>query len=271
MSTPDPSRSYLRARIQIGNAKGPVSFGANQTVFHHDDVNDKTRARREEVRNFARPSVLTKAASWNISTKTDEPLVERRQAENFDHDRSKPYQYNYRAETLGPKLTKQPDKPSRFKVTLKPGSNTTSPNQTTELYPSDMTTLKRTAEMPVHPNLERPFSQDWNVSTEVSKKDLTRAFDDMTGNAKLHTATKTRKYVSKGAYKSPMQRTKEMNEEVRKQKREGTFSVEKPIFQEPEEPVDRKELRNRYAVEPSLNFTTTKHSGVWEFNKAEGR
>ena len=62
-----------------------------------------------------------------------------------------------------------------------------------------------------------------------------------------------------------------IQDEVRRQKAEGTFNSKRQVFQQSEEPVNRKALVNRAAIEPSFKFTTTKHTGVWEYNKAEGR
>ena len=39
---------------------------------------------------------------WSKSTKVEKPICESRRMENFVADRSGPYQYNYRAESLDP-------------------------------------------------------------------------------------------------------------------------------------------------------------------------
>lgn len=272
MSAPESRNGYLRAKIQIGNARGNISFGATQTVFHHDDINENKRIRKEEVKSWAKPSILAPKSQWNQTIVTNEPFMERRTTENFVHDRSRPFQYNYRAETLGPKLDKTPDKPTKFKVTLKnSGAASLQSTNGKPLYDSTIKDFKRTEEMPVHPNLESDFTRDWHLSTAIGKKQFRDGQNKLDDAAKKNSLKKTPKLVTSKTYQSPMQLSVALQEEVRKQKREGTFSLEKQIYQPPEPPVNRSSLVNRYAVEPDLKFRTTKHSGVWSLNKTEGR
>ncbi len=50
------SDGYLRAKVKIGSCKGPVTYKAEQQVFHHDDVPDYARTRKEEVIEWVRNS-----------------------------------------------------------------------------------------------------------------------------------------------------------------------------------------------------------------------
>jgi len=40
--------------------------------------------------------------NWNKSNQIEKPIYESRKMENFVHDRTFPYQYNFRAESLDP-------------------------------------------------------------------------------------------------------------------------------------------------------------------------
>ena len=278
-SNQDITKNYLRSKIQIGNARGTISFEPNQIVFHHDDINTNQRQRKEEVKNWLKSSILQGDPRWNQSIITDEKFMERRTTENFIHDRSKPFQYNYRAETLGPKLQAPLEKPSKFKVTLKNTGNQVINNTTTasstdqsELYPSTIQTFKRTQEMPCHPKFESDFSREWNLTNVITSKELKQSFQSLNESSHNNSIKKSKKFQKTTKnYVSPMQRSIDLQEEVRKQKRENTFTLEKHVFQQPEEPIDRNALVNRYAIEPSLKFKTTKHTGTWDFNKQEGR
>ena len=259
----EPGKQYLRARIQIGNAKGAHSFAPHQTVFHHDDITEDKRKRVQEVKAFSRPNLAgVNHREWNKSSLVPRKLAERRTAENFDHDRSHAYQYNYRAELLRPPNPKPIPSTSKFKVTLRdpgPGVGPQTAN------------LKRTQEQPVHPKLESDFSTEWNLSSTINKSTLDKSFRDLNDRSKDNSVRKTKKLVRDDSYVSPIQRSRLIQEEVRRQKSLGTFNAEKKIFDKPEAPVDRKSLVNRASIEPSLKFTTTQHTGVWEYNAIEGR
>jgi hypothetical protein len=81
-------RDFLKKKIQIGSSSGLVNFTARQTVFHHDDVSPEKRARRSEVRAWAKQDALvTVQSGWNKSTDPQNPVCERRKMENFANDR----------------------------------------------------------------------------------------------------------------------------------------------------------------------------------------
>lgn len=256
---------FLHAKNKIG--QGKINYGSNSVVFRREDLDESVIHRKEEVRDFAKGERFLNKKSWNLSTYVDNPVCESRKMENFVKDRSRPFQYNYRAETLGPNLELPEEKPHKFKVTMK---NTTKLQQKKDvLYDPQCTTLKRNQEMPVHPKLQNGFSSDWNCSTEFNRKDIDRHSIKLTEKAKVN-SFKKKNLVNPETYKNPIKLSAEVSQEVRRQKEEGTFSVKKPVFQAIEENVDRKSLVNRYAVEPDLSFITTKHSGVWE-KQPDGR
>jgi hypothetical protein len=286
-SSSPASQDYLKSKIQIGNCRGAVQYGPTQVAFHYDDIDPKARARKEEVKSWSKSSRLVPNNEWDQSIVTNEKRMERRTRENFVFDRSNPYQYNYRAETLGPKLIESHGntKPNKFKITLQQSGNNILTNgsvslsgsgpggdrgaQSGPLYSNTIQTFKRTEEMPIHPKLTETFESNWNLSNLVQKKEFQKSFQDLNQKSSQNSQKKAKKLLSN--YMTPMERTIAFQEEVRKQKREGAFTLEKHVFQPPEEPVNRKALVNTCAVEPSLKFKTTRHTGVWEMNKTEGR
>jgi hypothetical protein len=255
------SRKHLRAKIQIGNSKGAITYHPAQNVFHPDDIKSETRERVKEVKEWAKHKPETLANEWNISTHTNAPLYESRKMENHVRDRNTII-YNYRSEVMVPKAAPPiPEKTSKFTVTL---SNTDG----NSLNPA-LVTLKRTEEYTVNPKLND--ATKWNGSTKVTDNDLGQSFARLNENANKNSKAKNDKLATKNHHVSPMERSVQLQEEVRNQKRSGTFSLTKQVFAEPEKPVDRKSLTNRCAIEISLKHKTTTHTGKWEFNKAEGR
>lgn len=275
--------NYLKSKIQIGTVhSGNINYQANQTVFHHDDINVNARKRKNEVKAWLKhqqqqentnTSSHSPSNEWNLSTKIHQKICERKTRENFVLDRSNPYQYNFRAEKLGPKLQLPNIKRNKFQVSLQnePESGSGSPRDSNgnKLYSSTIQTFKRTQEMPINTNLMEPFENHWNLSTQTnSKKDNEQQLHNLTMNSLNKTKSMNQKLKN---YISPIDRSKALLDEVRKQKREGSFTLDKHVFHQPEEPINRTKLVNQYAVEPSLKFKTNYHSGVWELNKTEGR
>lgn len=258
---------FLHAKNKIGQGS-KVNYVSNATVFRREDSDSRVVARKEEVISFARGERFANDKSWNQSTHLNKPVYQSSKMENFVHDRSNPYQYNFRAETLGPALQPPEERPHKFKVTMKNTASLETHKDT--LYDPQVTTLKRNQEMPVHANLQEPFSREWNCSSEIIRKDINSVDKSLSQSAKANSEKKKKKLINADTYQNPMKLSAKLGHEVRRQKESGTFSVSKPVFQVEEERVDRTGLVNRYAVEPDMSFVTTKHSGVWE-KQADGR
>lgn len=257
------SKKHLRAKIQIGSCKGPITYNSHQTVFHPDDIKQETRERKKEVNSFKHPSVLDTTPSWQKSTAIGEPICLRRKAENLVHDH-KSFEYNYRAEALPSKNREPTLQPNKFTVTLKTS------NQSNEV--SAMRAQSGPLrELPAHPTLPKPFAMEWDGRCTLPEKVKQQNIANITQKALANSATREKKLVDTSRYQSPMQRSMNLQEEVRRQKKEGTFSVERQVFCAPEEKVDRSKLVNRCAVEPSRKYKTYEHSGTWELNRTEGK
>lgn len=266
-STGSKTHQHLRSKITIGSCKNPqLNYASTQSVFKAEDARLGVREKKQEILDWLHPNRLENmnVKNWNMATKVEEKplLCNRRCAENLVHDH-KTFENDFRLEVLPPKKEMVQTKKTMLEVTLK--------NELLRPVPSS---TQRT-NLPIHPNLNRNFTEDWNNSTEqtFNKKILQQSLDKITAAALDHSRKATTAILtqSQRAYANPLKQTSLLNEEVRRQKRAGTFSTERQIFTAPEEPVDRTMLRNRYAIEPSLKYTTSKHSGVWELNKLEGR
>lgn len=184
--------------------------------------------------------------------------------QNFSHDRSHPYLYNYRAEELFkiPPLKSSPDAAvglnGKTKVTLESGM--------LEGY------FKRTEELPS--SFKLVDAPAWNNRTGVINDSEDRQIRDYKQRklARQNSQRKLKQLVRSGSYLSPVKRTEELQEEIRRQKREGTFTLDKRILRDPiEEKVELYSTNNRFAIERPRLLRSTRHSGVWELNKSEGR
>mmetsp|Transcript_10988 Transcript_10988/g.17913 ORF Transcript_10988/g.17913 Transcript_10988/m.17913 type:complete len:339 (-) Transcript_10988:157-1173(-) len=264
---------YLRAKIQIGNVKGPVSYNLGQTVFHHDDIPESKRVRRNEIKAWTKSKTLSvEDPPWNKSSKPLKPVIIRRQAENYAQDRSKAYQYNYRSETLDYLRVVEPiDRPTKFHMSAQLETRALEINRIKSTNAVQSGRFTRTGEMPVHPNLEG--KAPWNVSTEVNIKQKDLRLGAITDKAKEFTGkvnSKSSTFKSK-PYVGPMNSVIELQNTIRKQKAEGNFSVAKPVYRPTSAPIDRNVMKNRIPNEVPNKFVTHEHSGVYETNRIDGK
>ena len=185
--------------------------------------------------------------------------------ENFVQDRSHPYQYNYRAEQL-------------IKLPPPNGSSEINAGADTRLSPALEESLtrgyfKRTAELPS--SFQLLDAPQWNNRTGSGQsEDEDRQIRDykLRVLAKQNSQRKLSELTRSGNYLSPVKRVKQLQEEIRHQKRQGTFSLDRRILQNPVETEEEAfPTKNRFAVETPTLLTTTRHSGVWELSKTEGR
>lgn len=80
--------AFLKKKIQIGSSTGILNYSANQVVFHHDDISEEKRSRKQDVRAWAKQDALVQSRKdWNKSTDPQNPICERRTRENFVADR----------------------------------------------------------------------------------------------------------------------------------------------------------------------------------------
>jgi hypothetical protein len=271
MTGKNNTHEYLHAKIQIGNVKGPTSYTLNQTVFHHDDIPEAKRLRHNEIKNWTESKTLSIAQSqWNKSSKPVHPVIVRRQAENLINDRSSAYQYNYRAETLDFLKQVEPiDKPTKFHMSTQLESRAMELRTIKDTNRIQNGYFTRTGEMPVHPDLID--AEPWRLSTEVKLKEIDDKLMNMTLKAQEWTQKVNNNPKLKKEYKGPLKQAAILQNTIRKQKAEGTFSLKKQVNRPGSVPVDRSALVNQCAIETVNKFITDTHSGVYETNRIDGR
>lgn len=258
----DP-QAYLKAKIQIGNSKGPIQYASKQTVFHHDDVPEVKRLRKEEVLKWASSKILDpNHTQWNKSNNPNIPICVRRQMENHVNDRSHQYEYNYRAETVDSLRNLEPiDKSSKFHISVQLESTAQGIIEQKKNNRVLNGQFHRTKEMPVHPNLE---GSTWNTTTVLSKKEIDNGLNNMTQRAKgwsekVNSALSTKK----NTYISPVQATVIFQEQVRQRKADGTFDWKVKLNKPKTPPEQVFTTKNRYQNDPPTRLQTSEHSGVW--------
>ena len=265
------THDFARAKIQIGSCKGPVSYKLKQTVFHHDDIPEDKRARRNEIKAWTKSTTLSsERPNWTKSTDPGKPVVERRQMENFERDRGLPYQYNYRSEHIDYLKAVEPiDKPTKFHISTQLESRAFEIREIQDQDRVHKGNFNRTGEMPVHPRLEG--EGPWNVSTYFERVDKDKRLEEITEKAKEFTKKRTDKILTKKPYVSPIQSTKILQKTVREMKSRGEFNADMAANRPGHEPVDRRTLVNRYAIEKLNKVTSSRHSGIWEKSRTSGR
>lgn len=264
---------YLKAKPRVGSCKNPVSFAPALHVFHHDDVPEARRQRVLEVKEWASNKLLSvERGSWSKSTKPDVLLCERRQAENLARDRNNPYAYNYRAETLDYAKTVPPiDKGGKFRLSRQTESEVLELTRIMEQDRVQRGIFKRTEEMPTHPKLVG--APQWDNTVVWGPQQQAEMLDRLTIKSRQWTSRVNKTIGETKEYVPPIDQVRRLNESLRQQKAAGTLDLKKSLAHTHtvEEPVDRRSLRNRLAIEPSRKYTTFHHSGTWEYNPIEKR
>lgn len=198
------------------------------------------------------------------------PPCERRTMENYKADRSSAYRFNHRAESIDSlKQSELIDKPTKFHVSAQLESTALALKELKKTNRIQAGHLKRSQLMPQH-DREDTY-EPWQYSTMLTPADRQKSLDAMNAKSKNWTSKVTRTVPKKTDYINPVESANKLQEEVRRQKSLGIFQTTKKVFMEPLAPVNRKELRNRCAVEPKKMRVTSKHSGVWERSRVDGR
>jgi hypothetical protein len=221
----------------------------------------------------AKSKILTGDDTWKKSNKYERPLCERRRMENHVKDRKGAYQYNFRAESLDPLRNDEPfDKPTKFHFSQQP--EVTARAVETRMLGGDRVQRGIFAQIAENPNNTKLCdAQPWNVSTYFTATEREKDRNKYT-TMTMESTKKTRATILNPAkYVSPIDSTNKLQETIRQKKADGTFTWKQLINRDEslDEPVDRSLLKNRFPAEKSRTQVTSKHSGTWEFNAAEGR
>ncbi len=261
---------YLKARIRVGSCKNPIQYKQSVQVFHHDDIPKWSRQRADEVREWASSKILKieKNPRWNVQCKLDRPVMERKSMTNYAKDRSGAMQYNFRAEVnTYPKIVNPIDPPNKFHVSATLVKDAKTAIRTMRDDRIQRGYFCRTAEVPNNPKLDNAIP--WNSSTLED-----RSLRDKISRQRYAKALNNSKHANyelgfADTYHTPVLRSARITERVRKLKHEGKFSPYRSVERPQTEEIDRKGLKNRFALEPSRKYKVDSHTGVYEYNAIE--
>jgi hypothetical protein len=262
-------QDFLRAKIQIGSCKNPVTYGSKQVVFHQDEVPIAKRERANTVRDFKASKILsTDKLEWDKHNPASmgRPVCERKFLTNFVKDRSNPMAYNYRAENMWPHIPEPVDKPTKFHVSTMTEKQAKEIIQRQNSDPVYRGYHCRTKERYSHESLKD--KEPWQQGTMSDNRLNTARSSEFFAKARRNSLHKT---TAVSDYISPMARSSKLANDVRKAKEAGPYNPKKSklVHGEEEEKVDRKALVNRFANEPSRKYKVNRHSGVWEYSRME--
>ncbi|KAJ1462931.1 hypothetical protein M885DRAFT_504382 [Pelagophyceae sp. CCMP2097] len=251
MARMDEPRAYLTAKFQIGSCKGPTSFQAAESVFHPDDVPTDRKQNKLDIDKFKRGTVEPGArGDWEQSVFINK-VQRRRIRVNSEFDRPNMYAYNLRAEHLPPKNLEHIPKPHKFKVD---GMSTARKAELEALRSTDRVLrgyAYSIAEMPVNSKLDD--KANWNASSFVEDKLV--ALRRRTADSSARANTSRRSAQIQG-YTAP--------HHLELQRAPRAAVVDEP-FANLARPTG-----NRESTRPTVKQRTFAHSGVFEFNGAEG-
>jgi len=266
---------FLKAKMTIGSCKGPIDYNMGQSVFHHDDIPAPRRKRAEEVKSWKASKILSiERSKWNKSMDPNIPICERRKMENHVKDRSRPYQYNYRSEYLQYAKALDPlDIPTKYHVSVQLESEAEELRKKMLEDRVSRGLFTRMAEMPVHPNLLD--KGPWDYGMVLTPEERQKVLDIKTDKARAWTAKSNDRILKQSAsYIGPMARVKQLTKTIREQKKSGTWTIPteaKQMELHEHEPIDPTTFINRQAVEKSTRYKIEEHTGVYEYNKLEGK
>jgi hypothetical protein len=223
----------------------------------------KSRAQAEsgEVRVTGQndPTKHLSASDWNKSTLTPNPRIESRRTEVVIINRSKAN--SHRTGIFGPiqnqgnNLTVGRNS-QRSKISNQPCNTTTNLNQkilTANSIPFSC--------QPADDRLK------WNPVTILTVIERDKKLVVLTAGSKSHSTISSRKLLKNG-YLNPTQREESFNTLVRERKSVGTFS---PSLISDVRPIDPPVRSALSTTTKSSRYSTSQHSGVWEFNAIERR
>ena len=255
---------YLTPKLRIGNCKGPISYKLHQLSFHRSDIPANKIERVEYVNASMKSKILSNSQSWNTSTATLKSTADSRTMENFVHDRSKAFTYNYRAESLDPMRIQEPvDRPTKFHISHTSVSSANINTSARSNDPIQQGKFRRTEEIPVNRNLSGKV--EWNSMTSYSIKEKEKKLLSLTKTSRDYTA-KVSETILKSGYINPVQIETLYGDTLRKSKRSNSFV---PLSKSTVQPTDLGPMKNQYALEKSSKYYTSEHSGVWAFNNTD--
>ena len=205
------------------------------------------------------PTKHLSASDWNKSTLTPNPRIESRRLGVVIIDRSKAN--GHRAGIFGPIQNQENNlsvgrNSQTFKNSNQPCKTTTNSNK--EILTANYNPFS------CQPGDDR---LKWNPVTILTAIERDKKLVALTAGSKSHSTISSRKLINNG-YLNPTQREESFNALVRERKSAGTFS---PSLTSDVRPIDPPVRSALSTTTKSSRYSTSQHSGVWEFNAIERR
>lgn len=266
------THEYLHAKIRVGSCKNAsVNYKTAAHVFHHDDVPYYAREKAKEIKDFKASTILkVNNYPWNKKSQVDRPVYDKPTRQNFEKDRSGAMVYNYRAEVNYPSLIAPVDKPTKFHMSSMLAEDALKVTSTQRDSRIQRGLFYRTKELPNNPKLENAL--EWNASNKEDSSLRKSFFNAKTDKAKIN-SMRVAHELNQLDYIPPIKQSAAVTKQVRDLKRSGLFDHKTMSVTRPKTKVipEEFEKRNRSALEPSRKYKHHYHSGVYEFNKTEGK
>ena len=261
---------FLHAKIRVGSCKNAsVNYKKSAHVFHHDDVPAWARDRVKDMKDYKASKILKiDHFPWDRQSKLDRPVYDKPCMSNFRKDRGGAMQYNYRAEVNGPTLVAPVDKPTKFHISTTLTEDAIKTMTIMRDDPLQRGRFFRTQEMPTHPKLQDAIPWD---SSSKQNDNLRNSFFTSKGEKAKRNTRRVNKELEHLDYIPPIKQAAAVTKRVRKLKRDGSFTLENALSDPKQNVEEAITYHNRQALEGSRKYTHHTHSGVYEFNKTEGR
>ena len=205
------------------------------------------------------PTKHLSASDWNKSTLTPNPRIESRRMEVVITDRSKAN--SHRVGIFGP--TQNQENNLTVGRNSQPSKIRNQPCKTTMNSDQEILTANNNS-FSCQPADDR---LKWNPVTILTAIERDKKLVALTAGSKSHSTISSRKLIKNG-YLNPTQREESFNALVRERKSAGTFS---PSLTSDVRPIDSPVRSAPSTTTKSSRYSTSQHSGVWEFNAIQRR
>ena len=207
------------------------------------------------------PTKYILASSWNKSTLTPNPRTESRKIEVIITDRSK--SNSHRAGLFGPTQNQEPMNNLTLGRTSHPSKSSYQPSNATSN--SSQKVSRSTVGSTTFPAVIDRLK--WNPVTILTAVEMDKKLVALTAGSKSHSIYSSKALI-KNHYLNPTQREESYNALVRERKSAGTFSLSLKANVKSIDPPQPSALMK---ITKSSRYSTSQHSGVWEFNTIEKR
>lgn len=226
--------------------------------------------------------------------KTTDQVLFRPTFIHFVRDRSSGFDFNHRSEVLPPRLPEPASRVTKFSLQFPTKIDKLAEYQHNEngayyqlhhekeIHDRIVSGhLPRTTEQHNHPKLLSSIpwgattpNLDYNFTAQALEKKTVKSLK----NTRAWTADmgKKKPLLTSKKYVKPSEQASEITREVRAAKLSGSWKeyhlqAGATAHHMEDEFRNKRSYKNRYAIEPSRFVSSTRHSGVWELSKLEGK